>query len=52
MPERKGVKVRVSNKYPIANLSDKEITELKNHEKELNRTNPGSETILIAYTKQ
>lgn len=42
----------MANQYPVADLSDKEIVNLKNYEKELNRNNPGSETILIAYTKQ
>lgn len=37
--------------YPVANLTDQELTEIKSLEKELNKTKPSGEKILIAYAK-
>ncbi|MHB1652546.1 MAG: hypothetical protein ACYCVD_08740 [Desulfitobacteriaceae bacterium] len=37
--------------YPVASLTDKELTEIKSLEKELNQTKSSSEKVLIAYTK-
>lgn len=42
----------VSNKnYPVAALTEQELTEIKALEKAFNKTNPAGEKILIAYIK-
>ncbi|KLU59148.1 hypothetical protein CEB3_c41320 [Peptococcaceae bacterium CEB3] len=37
--------------YPVANLTEQEVAEIKSLEKALNRTKPGSEKILVAYSR-
>ena len=40
-----------NTKYPVANLTDKELQEVKTLEQKLSAAHPGQETILIAYKK-
>ncbi|CAA7599799.1 Hypothetical protein DEACI_0428 [Acididesulfobacillus acetoxydans] len=40
-----------ANSFPVANLTEQEVAEIKSLEKALNRTKPNGEKILVAYSK-